>query len=146
MAKHRPKKKKTPEKPDPNESENKDTPPTEPVVSEQDKERTNRKLRNLFWLRIALAVIAGTAATFIFEPYEGEERRWISIGFMIIIFIISVFIAKGMKLGLPRSDRKKIVTEALGSYIFLYLFMWILSYTIVNVIAGNGSGLPNPFT
>ncbi len=144
MAKHRPHKKE-PEKPDPKESENKD-PSSEPVVNEVDKERTNRKLRTLFWFRIVLALTAGTAATFLFEQYEGEERRWVSIGFMITIFIITIFIAKEMKLGLSRSDRKKIVTEALGSYVFLYLFMWILTYTIVNVLAGNESGLPNPFT
>ena len=144
MAKHRPHKKE-PEKPDPKESENKD-PSSEPVVNEVDKERTNRKLRTLFWFRIVLALTAGTAATFLFEQYEGEERRWVSIGFMITIFIVTIFIAKEMKLGLPRSDRKKIVTEALGSYVFLYLFMWILTYTIVNVLAGNESGLPNPFT
>ena len=144
MAKHRPHKKE-PEKPDPKESENKD-PSSEPVVNEVDKEGTNRKLRTLFWFRIVLALTAGTVATFLFEPYEGEERRWVSIGFMITIFIVTIFIAKEMKLGLPRSDRKKIVTEALGSYVFLYLFMWILTYTIVNVLAGNESGLPNPFT
>jgi hypothetical protein len=144
LAKHRPHKKE-PEKPDPKESENKD-PSSEPVVNEVDKERTNRKLRTLFWFRIVLALTAGTLATFLFEPYEGEERRWVSIGFMITIFIITIFIAKEMKLGLSRSDRKKIVTEALGSYVFLYLFMWILTYTIVNVLAGNESGLPNPFT
>ncbi|MEE9535047.1 MAG: hypothetical protein V3V58_00695 [Nitrosopumilaceae archaeon] len=144
MAKHRPHKKE-PEKPDPKESENKD-PSSDPVVNEVDKERTNRKLRTLFWFRIVLALTAGTLATFLFEPYEGEERRWVSIGFMITIFIVTIFIAKEMKLGLPRSDRKKIVTEALGSYVFLYLFMWILTYTIVNVLAGNESGLPNPFT
>ncbi|MEE9512003.1 MAG: hypothetical protein V3V38_03055 [Nitrosopumilaceae archaeon] len=144
MAKHRPHKKE-PEKPDPKESENKD-PSSDPVVNEVDKERTNRKLRTLFWFRIVLALTAGTLATFLFEQYEGEERRWVSIGFMITIFIITIFIAKEMKLGLSRSDRKKIVTEALGSYVFLYLFMWILTYTIVNVLAGNESGLPNPFT
>ena len=144
MAKHRPHKKE-PEKPDPKESENKD-PSSDPVVNEVDKERTNRKLRTLFWFRIVLALTAGTVATFLFEQYEGEERRWVSIGFMITIFIVTIFIAKEMKLGLPRSDRKKIVTEALGSYVFLYLFMWILTYTIVNVLAGNESGLPNPFT
>ena len=144
MAKHRPHKKE-PEKPDPKESENKD-PSSEPVVNEVDKEGTNRKLRTLFWFRIVLALTAGTLATFLFEPYEGEERRWVSIGFMITIFIVTIFIAKEMKLGLPRSDRKKIVTEAIGSYVFLYLFMWILTYTIVNVLAGNESGLPNPFT
>jgi len=144
LAKHRPHKKE-PEKSDPKESENK-VPSSDPVVNEVDKERTNRKLRTLFWFRIVLALTAGTAATFLFEQYEGEERRWVSIGFMITIFIITIFIAKEMKLGLSRSDRKKIVTEALGSYVFLYLFMWILTYTIVNVLAGNESGLPNPFT
>ncbi len=144
MAKHRPHKKE-PEKSDPKESENKD-PSSDPVVNEVDKERTNRKLRTLFWFRIVLALSAGTLATFLFEQYEGEERRWVSIGFMITIFIITIFIAKEMKLGLARSDRKKIVTEALGSYVFLYLFMWILTYTIDNVLAGNESGLPNPFT
>ena len=145
MAKHRPKKKKTPKKPDPNDPEKKDIPPTEPVVSDEDKERTERQLNRLFWLRIALAVIAGIAATFIFEPFEGEERRWASIAFMIVIFIISVGIAKGMRINLPKSDRKKIVTQAIGSYIFLYLFVWILSYTIVNV-SNSESGLSTPFT
>lgn len=148
MAKH--KKKKSPPTPDPEDSKKKenveeekqDIPPTEKIEdapknvdtrTEQEKDETKRKLDKLFWLRIALAVIAGIAATFIFDSIEGEDRRWASIGFMIIIFIISIGIAKGMHLKLAKSDRKKIVTQALGSYIFLYLFMWIVSYTLVNV-------------
>lgn len=159
MAKH--KKKKSPPTPDPKDSqkkeniekENQDIPPTEKVDdapktedtrTEQEKSETNKKLDKLFWLRIGLAVIAGVAATFLFEPFEGEDRRWASIGFMIIIFIISIGIAKSMRLKLPKSDRKKIVTQALGSYIFLYLFMWIVSYTIVNV-NGNESITSIPF-
>ncbi len=84
-------------------------------------------------MRIALALIAGTSATFIFEDIEGEERRWASIAFMIIIFFVTIIIAKGMKMQLPSSDRKKIVTQAIGSYVFLYLFSWIVTYTLVNV-------------
>jgi len=145
LAKHRPKKKEAPKKPDSSDFEKKDLPPTEPITTEDDKERNNRQLKKLYWLRVVLAIIAGTAATFIFEANEGEERRWISIGFMITIFISTIMIAKGMKMRLPRSDRKKIVLEALGSYVFLYLFTWILSYTIVNV-PGSESGLPTPFT
>jgi len=38
-----------------------------------------------------------------------------------------------MKMQLPSSDRKKIVTQAIGSYVFLYLFSWIVTYTLVNV-------------
>jgi len=110
-----------------------ETPSADPPISEAAKSEKDRKLSKLFWMRIALAIIAGTAATFIFEDIEGEERRWASIAFMIILFIGSIIVAKGMKMQLPSSDRKKIVTQALGSYIFLYLFIWILTHTLVNV-------------
>ena len=145
MARHKPKKKKGPKKPDSDDSEKPETPPTEPIVNEDEKFQTKRKLDLLFWIRIALAVIAGIAATFIFEPFEGEERRWASIAFMIIVFIASIGIAKGMNMKLPSSDRKKIVTQAIGSYIFIYLFVWILTYTIIN-LPGSESGLPSPFS
>ena len=148
MARHDPKKKKAseePETPDKSEiSDTKDPSPPQPVQSEQEKSYTRRKLDKLFWLRVGLAVIAGSSATFIFDSIEGEERRWASIAFMIIIFIASIFIAKGMNLHLPKSDRKKLVTTGIGSYIFIYLFMWILTYTIVNL--PNESGISTPFT
>lgn len=114
-----------------------ETPSGEPPVSVAEKSEKDRKLNKLFWLRIALAIIAGTSATFIFDDIEGEDRRWASIGFMIIIFFGTIIVAKGMKMQLPSSDRKKIVTQAIGSYVFLYLFSWIVSYTLVN--AGNVS-------
>ena len=110
-----------------------DTPSGEPPVSIAEKSEKDRKLNKLFWMRVALAVIAGTTATFIFEGIEGEERRWASIGFMIIIFFGTVIVAKGMKMQLPSSDRKKIVTQAIGSYVFLYLFSWIVSYTLTHL-------------
>ena len=80
-----------------------------------------------------MAIIAGSSATFIFDGIEGEERRWASIGFMIVIFFASVIVAKGMKMQLPSSDRKKVVTQAIGSYVFLYLFSWIVSYTLTHL-------------
>ena len=109
-------------------------PSKEPQMSEAEKSDKDRKLNKLFWLRVALAVIAGTAATFIFEDIEGEDRRWASIGFMIIVFFATIIVAKGMKMQLPSSDRKKIVTQAIGSYIFLYLFTWIVTYTLVHSV------------
>ena len=108
--------------------------PKEPQMSEAEKSEKDRKLNKLFWLRVALAVIAGTAATFIFEDIEGEDRRWASIGFMIIVFIGTIIVAKGMNMQLPSADRKKIVTQAIGSYIFLYLFTWIVTYTLVHSV------------
>ncbi len=109
-----------------------EVPPSEPPVSEAEKSEKDRKLNKLFWMRVTLAIIAGTAATFIFEDIEGEERRWSSIGFMIIVFFATIMVAKSMKMQLPSSDRKKLVTQGIGSYIFLYLFTWIVTFTLVN--------------
>lgn len=159
------KKKKSKPTPDPHDSEKKDvtndkenlpeiekeSPPeinktskaeSEDNVSEVTTNQNKAKLDKLFWIRIGLAVVAGVTATFIFEPIEGEERRWASIGFMIIIFIASVIFAKGMGLQLAKSDRKKLVTTGIGSYVFIYLFMWILSYTLVHL--PSTGGIPSP--
>jgi len=127
------------------ETESSDSKTSEPIMSQDGKSEKDRKLDRLFWLRIGFAVIAGTLATFIFENIQGEERRWASIVFMIIVFIITIFIAKSMNMQLPSSDKKKIVTQGIGSYIFLYLFVWILTYTIVH--AGTvPTGIPSPLS
>jgi len=119
------------------ESESIDTseiPPPTPVISEEQQNITKKRTNTLFWMRFGFALIGGACATFLFEEIEGsEERRWISIGFMIVIFIITCFIAKGMKINFPKSDRKKLVTTGMGSYVFLYLFAWIMSYTLLNL-------------
>ena len=151
------KKKKSAPTPDPENSkkesvkeENNEIPETEssdptPIVNQEGKSEKDKKLDRLFWLRVGFAVIAGTLATFLFEDIQGEERRWASIVFMIIMFIVTIFIAKSMNMQLPSSDKKKIVTQGIGSYIFLYLFVWILTYTIVH--AGTvSSGIPSPIS
>ena len=109
-------------------------PPTQPAVSEEQQNITKKRTNMLFWLRIGLALIGGASATFLFEGIEDtEEHRWSSIIFMIVLFIITCFIAKGMKINFPKSDRKKLVTTGIGSYIFLYLFAWIMTYTLLNL-------------
>lgn len=127
MTKHP--KKKAPDSDDPTSG---DIPEIEPVDTEDELSRRKRLLDRLFWIRIGLAAIGGAVATFLFESIEGEERRWASIIFMIVIFIISAIIGKGMKIGLPPSDRKKLITTGIGTYVFVYLFMWILSYTLIH--------------
>ncbi|MDP2667648.1 MAG: hypothetical protein Q8O65_02920 [Nitrosopumilaceae archaeon] len=117
----------------------------EPPINENDKSDVQQKIDILFWIRVGLAVLGGTLATFLFEPFEGEERRFASIVLLIAIFITSVGIAKGMRIQLPPSDKKKLFTTGIGSYIFIYLFMWILTYTFVH--AGGNGGFPlTPFT
>jgi len=127
------------------ESSNSKSETSEPIVNQEGKSEKDKKLNKLFWMRVGFAVIAGTFATFLFEDIQGEERRWASIVFMIIIFIVTIFIAKSMKMQLPSSDRKKIVTQGIGSYIFLYLFIWILTYTIVHASTVS-TGIPSPLS
>lgn len=124
-------KKKAPNPDDP--EKNDDQPKIDSVDSQDEITRRKKLLDKLFWIRIGLAAIGGVVATFLFESIDGEERRWASIGFMIMVFIASAVIGKGMKIGLPPSDRKKLVTTGIGSYVFIYLFMWILSYTLVHL-------------
>jgi len=119
------------------ESESIDTseiPSPTPVISEEQQNITKKRTNLLFWMRFGFALIGGAIATFLFEEIDGdEERRWTSIIFMIVLFIITCFIAKGMKINFPKADRKKLVTTGIGSFIFLYLFAWIMTYTLLNL-------------
>ena len=132
-------------------TERRDSPPTEPVdtstppVSSQEEILTKKRTNVLFWMRIAFALIGGAIATFAFDSIEdSEEKRWTSIIFMIVLFVVTCVIAKyGIKTNFSRADRKKLVTTGIGSYIFLYLFAWILSYTLLNLPQSN---IPTPFT
>ena len=117
---------------------------TDPVISDEQQSLTKKRTDILFWMRFAFALIGGVIATFAFDGIvDMEEKRWMSITFMIVLFIVSCFIAKGMKINFPRSDRKKLVTTGIGSYIFLYLFAWIMTHTMLNLPKENFS---LPFT
>ena len=151
------KKKKHISEPDPKDTENTDTPPTESDSDEKitgkwtdgsdqkdhgeskptivddsvDKSATKRLTDRLFWMRIAFSIIGGVIATFAFEDIvDVEEKRWSSIGFMIMLFIATTIIAKSWRIRI--ANRKKYVTTGIGSFVFLYLFFWIMSYTLVN--------------
>ena len=109
-------------------------PPPTPVISEEQQNITKKRTNTLFWMRFGFAIIGGAIATFLFEEIDGnEERRWSSIIFMIVLFIFTCFIAKGMKINFPKADRKKLVTTGMGSFVFLYLFAWIMTYTLLNL-------------
>jgi len=124
--------------------ESQEIPTAEPETTPAQDNLVKKRANKLFWLRIAFALIGGTMATFLFEGIEHvEQHRWTSIGFMIILFLVTCFIAKGMKISFPKSDRKKIVTTGIGSFIFLYLFSWIMSFTLLNLPQDN---ISIPFT
>ena len=117
----------TEEVPPVEKSEEKPDPTEDPV----DKSATKKLTDRLFWLRIALANIGGVIATFAFEDIaDVEEKRWTSIGFMIMLFIASAIVAKSWKIRI--ANKKKYVTTGIGSFVFMYLFSWIVSHTLVH--------------
>ena len=117
---------------------------TDPVVSDEQQNIIKKRTNTLFWMRFALALSGGAAAEFLFDGIaDSEEKRWSSIIFMIGLFVATCFIAKGMKINFPKSDRKKLVTTGIGSYVFLYLFAWIMTHTMLNLPKENFS---LPFT
>ena len=108
-------------------SESKPDPTEDPI----DKSATKKLTDRLFWLRIATSIAGGVIATFAFEDIvDMEEKRWTSIGFMIMLFIATAIVAKSWKIKI--ANRKKYVTTGIGSFVFMYLFSWIVSYTLVN--------------
>ena len=109
------------------ESESKPDPTEDPI----DKSATKKLTDRLFWLRLVTAIAGGVIATFAFEDIvDVEEKRWTSIGFMIMLFIATAIVAKSWKIKI--ANRKKYVTTGIGSFVFMYLFVWIFSYTLVN--------------
>jgi len=117
---------------------------TDPVVSDEQQNIVKKRTNTLFWMRFVFALVGGVIATFAFDGIADiEEKRWSSIIFMIVLFVVTCFIAKGMKINFPKSDRKKLVTTGIGSYVFLYLFAWIMTHTMLNLPKENFS---LPFT
>ena len=113
------------------ESESKLDPKPDPTEDPMDKSATKKLTDRLFWLRIAVAIAGGIIATFAFEDIaDVEEKRWTSIVFMIMLFIATAIIAKSWKIRI--ANRKKYVTTEIGSFVFMYLFIWIFTYTVVN--------------
>ena len=125
------------------ESSNKESKPKEVEESAEDKSATKKLTDRLFWMRVVFAVIGGIIATFAFDDIQDvEEKRWTSIGFMIMLFIATAIIAKSWKIRMP--NRKKYVTTGIGSFVFLYLFVWIVSYTFVYTSTSSSSIIPFP--
>lgn len=129
MARHP--KKKDDENPDTNDS--KDNPTGPSAQTEESKIKSG--LDKLFWLRVSLGVLAGTLSAIIGLPMQ-SHRGFLGLGIMIILFIVSIGIAKSMKIPILPTDKKKLITTGYGSYILLFIFTWILVNTIIHPSVG----------
>jgi hypothetical protein len=122
-------KKKGDEKPDTND-DTKDNPADS---SQTEESKAKSGLDKVFWLRVGLGVLAGTLSAIIGEPIKIESDRVVlGFGIMIALFIVSYVIAKGMKIPIAITEKKKLVTTGYGSYFLMFIFSWILVNTLIH--------------
>jgi len=80
----------------------------------------------MFWLRAVLGVGVGAASDLIFgSTYEG------GILLAILVYIGTYYLFKGVwGEKLAPGDTRKLVTTGMPSFILLFLFFWILLFTL----------------
>ena len=134
MVKHP--KKKGDEKPDTNDG-TKDNP--EGSV-QTDESKVKSGLDRVFWLRVGLGVLAGTLSAIIGSPITIESSRVVlGFGTMIVLFIVSYVIAKGLRIPIAITEKKKLITTGYGSYFLMFIFSWILINTLTHPEIGIAS-------
>jgi hypothetical protein len=132
-----PKKKENEKKPDdtkkPDSTDTKDTPPGASGAPATEEVKIRSGLDRVFWVRVALGILAGALSAEIGYSYTHASSR-IIIGFaiMITLFIVSYGIAKALRIPIPPTDKKKLVMTGIGSYFLMFLFSWILTNTIIH--------------
>lgn len=99
--------------------------------SQTEESRIKKGLDRVFWLRVGFGVLAGTLSAIIGEPME-SYRLEIGFGIMIILFIVSYVMAKGMKIPIAISEKKKLIMTGYGSYFLMFIFSWILVNTLIH--------------
>ena len=129
-------KKKGDEKPDVDDN-TKDNPVGSPPGTGQTEEsKVKGGLDKLFWLRVGMGVLAGSLSAIIGNDQVESTRVALGFGIMIILFAGSYIIAKSMRIPIPISDKKKLITTGYGSYFLMFIFCWILVNTLIHPDVG----------
>jgi len=128
-------KKKGDEKPDVDDN-TKDNPVGSPGTSQTEESKVKGGLDKLFWLRVGMGVLAGSLSAIIGNDQVESTRVVLGFGIMIILFASSYVIAKSMRIPIPISDKKKLITTGYGSYFLMFIFCWILVNTLIHPEVG----------
>jgi len=84
----------------------------------------------VFWLRVLIAIIAGTLSGLLTANYglPGSDGAL----FGLFIYMLSYYLVR-FTMANDFPVKNKMLTTGLGSYIAFFLFTWILVYTILRV-------------
>jgi hypothetical protein len=111
-------------------------PDQEPPV---DRNYLRQRFQTLAWVRYGLGLVAGLIAGLIqfSPPGVFNSNSYADIYLAVFIYIGSYYLAKyGMKIPLPYKDRNKLITQGIGGFIMMFLFLWVI-YTTYCFSSGN---------
>ena len=83
-------------------------------------------LDRIFWLRSGLAAVTGVAVDYIFGTDWESGVLFAAVVFMGSYYLVRSIWGKSIK----PDQTNKLITTALGSYIMIFLFVWILAFTV----------------
>lgn len=89
------------------------------------KVESNRWNR-IFWIRIALGIISGLLSGLLKFTVPHNPKAYLGLFIAFIIYFASIYYAKFTIRDIPKEERYKLVTTGMGSFILLFLFVWIL--------------------
>jgi hypothetical protein len=83
-------------------------------------------LDRIFWLRAGLAAVTGVVVDYVFGSDYTSGLLLGAVVFMGSYYLVRLLWGKSIKPG----QTSKLYTTALGTYIMVLLFVWILCFTI----------------
>ncbi len=99
-----------------------------------DRAFVRHQLQILAWIRVGLGALSGFIAGILpFNTNPGlsfSSNSYADIYIAVFIYIPSYYLAKyGMGIHLPYKDRNKLITQGIGGFIMMFLFIWFLYST-----------------
>ncbi|HLQ21070.1 MAG TPA: hypothetical protein VK127_02055 [Nitrososphaerales archaeon] len=86
-------------------------------------------LNKLYWTRISLGVIAAFAAEGVFRILGGDYTDGLLVG--ILVYLASYYLARYTWFrNVEREKVSKVYSTGIGGYVMLFLFVWILLFTL----------------
>ncbi|MDG6995903.1 MAG: hypothetical protein JRN52_08270 [Nitrososphaerota archaeon] len=97
-----------------------------------------QRLSLLAWSRVGFGILAGLLAGFLgfltvdFVPGSAQPNpnAYYGIYIAVLVYVLSYYFAKyWLVKGIPPKDKNRLVTQGIGSYIMMFIFVWILYNT-----------------
>jgi hypothetical protein len=106
------------------------SPGSQPV----DTKFLKQRLSLLHWIRVGLGglsgLLAGVLGFLTTNPLNPSSNAYYGLYIAAIVYILSYYLARYFIVrDIPQRDRNKLFTQGIGSFVMMFLFVWILYNT-----------------